>query len=394
MRATAAVPLLLALCACGKAAQAPPALVSDSAGIHLVQYSDTSGAPVWRVDAGTGLVLGAGSDTTHLFRVTTALRLDDGRILVGDGGDHRLLLFDASGRLERLVGHEGEGPGEFKDLSLVSDAWPDSLLVWDAMARRLSVFDRSGTFVRSFGLATTDSVPYASVTGVYADGSFAAASPVLLRGPVPTGRHAFRTTTYHFDRDGGYIAGTGDFATSETYVETFPGGFSVAPVLFGRRTYRLVSGNGFVFVSTDRYELRFYRSDGVLVRIVRRTPLARVVTSGARAAEEKRLVDETPESRRDEVRKTLASEDVPELLPEIAGAVSDGLGRIWVQAFMPGDAQAGEPWWVYGTDGSLLGKVELPAGFRLTDAGSDFVLGVQKDDLGVESVVRMRLLTR
>jgi hypothetical protein len=394
MKGKAAVPLLLTLCACGKAPEAPSALVSDSAGIHIVQYSPASAAPAWRVDTNTGLVLGAESDTVHLFGVTTALQLEGGGILVADGGDHRLLFFDAAGALERSVGRQGEGPGEFKELGVVSDAWPDSLLVWDRMARRLSVLDRSGTFVRSFGLATTDSVPYASVTGVYADGTFAATGAVLLGGGISSGRHAFQVATYHYGRDGAYIAGTGRFPTSETYFETFSGGFSLAPVLFGTNTHRLVSGNRFVFVSTDRYELRFYRSDGVLVRIVRRTPLARPVTSGARAAEEKRLVDETQEARRNEVRKTLASEDVPKLLPEIAGVESDGLGRIWVQAFMPGDAQAGEPWWVYGPDGSLLGKVELPAGFRLTDAGSDFVLGVQKDDLGVESVVRMRLLTR
>ncbi len=37
--------------------------------------------------------------------------------------------------------------------------------------------------------------------------------------------------------------------------------------------------------------------------------------------------------------------------------------------------------------------IELPTRFRLTDAGTDFLLGVMTDEFGVETVVQMPLLT-
>lgn len=394
MKARATLPLLLALCACRGAPGTPSVLVSDSAGVRIVRYAVQAAAPLWHVDTAASVVVGAADDTLNLFGVGTALELGDGEIVVADGGNHRVLFFDASGKLERSVGRRGEGPGEFEDVDVVSDAWPDSLLVCDRMLRRVSVFDHGGTFVRSFRLATTDSVTYPFVSGVYADGSFAVSNAVIpVSGSMRTGRQSFRLWVYHYDRDGGYVGETGRLYGGETYFVAFAGGFTVAPVLFGTRTYRLVSKSRLVFVSSDRYELRYYRPDGTLTQIVRRAALARPLTSAERTVEEDRLVAREPEARRPQLRKTLASEDVPDRLPEIHAVESDGLGRIWVQAFMPGAAQAREPWWVYAPDGTLLGRIVLPPAFRLTDAGQDFVLGVRTDSLGVESVVRMPLST-
>ena len=70
--------------------------------------------------------------------------------------------------------------------------------------------------------------------------------------------------------------------------------------------------------------------------------------------------------------------------------LGDDEGNLWVEEFtVPGEPPAG--WTVFGTEGRLLGTVDLPEEFRPLHIGSDFVLGVATDDLGVERVRMYRL---
>jgi hypothetical protein len=46
---------------------------------------------------------------------------------------------------------------------------------------------------------------------------------------------------------------------------------------------------------------------------------------------------------------------------------------------------------VFDRDGLLIGRVEGPEGFEITDSGPDYILGVAKDDLDVERVRLYRL---
>jgi hypothetical protein len=50
-------------------------------------------------------------------------------------------------------------------------------------------------------------------------------------------------------------------------------------------------------------------------------------------------------------------------------------------------------WNVFDRDGALLGAVSVPARLRVKQIGTDFVLGVAVDDLGIEHV-QLYSLTR
>jgi hypothetical protein len=64
--------------------------------------------------------------------------LGGGRIAVDDYDGKRVLVFDSTGHLTRIIGRGGSGPGEFQTPTLVQTFAADSLLVWDAALRRLS----------------------------------------------------------------------------------------------------------------------------------------------------------------------------------------------------------------------------------------------------------------
>lgn len=42
---------------------------------------------------------------------------------------------------------------------------------------------------------------------------------------------------------------------------------------------------------------------------------------------------------------------------------------------------------VFASDGTLLGRVPFPPGIEVLEIGTDYVLGVTEDELGVERVV-------
>jgi hypothetical protein len=75
--------------------------------------------------------------------------LDDGRIVVANGGSQELRYFDGEGTFLFSVGQEGEGPGEFRRPTRVRRAGPDTLLVWDQSLRRISYLSSAGTYLGS-----------------------------------------------------------------------------------------------------------------------------------------------------------------------------------------------------------------------------------------------------
>ena len=49
-------------------------------------------------------------------------------------------------------------------------------------------------------------------------------------------------------------------------------------------------------------------------------------------------------------------------------------------------------WTVFSPEGSMLGHVDTPPGFRVDDIGSDYVLGRWQDELNVEEIHLCRLI--
>jgi hypothetical protein len=125
--------------------------VRDSAGIRIVEnfapvWSDTGG---WRLDSIPTVEIGAGlgDATNELFRVRNVELLEDGHIMVANGGTAQLLVLDSAGNFVRTIGDRGEGPGEFWDVLGMYRCAGDTLVVNEG--HRVSVLDPRGRFVRA-----------------------------------------------------------------------------------------------------------------------------------------------------------------------------------------------------------------------------------------------------
>jgi hypothetical protein len=96
-------------------------------------------------------------DSSPVVRVS-GLDLDDfGRLAVADASEGNVKLFDRAGRLLRILGRKGEGPGEFSQPRFPRFTRDGGLYVGDGQLGRVLRFDSSGSFLRqsSYNLIPT-----------------------------------------------------------------------------------------------------------------------------------------------------------------------------------------------------------------------------------------------
>ena len=95
-------------------------VVRDSAGIRIVENStgQWESKDQWYLGSAPLIDIGGetGDPNSELYRVVGALRLDDGRIVIANGGSHQLRFYDPSGGYVGAAGGRGDGPGEFQGI--------------------------------------------------------------------------------------------------------------------------------------------------------------------------------------------------------------------------------------------------------------------------------------
>jgi hypothetical protein len=108
------------------------------------------------------------------------------------------------------------------------------------------------------------------------------------------------------------------------------------------------------------------------------------------------------EDRRAATRERLAAFPEPDLLSSFWRFLVDEDGYVSVRPYEPlmhalalGERPSGPggEWLVISPEGAEVGWIEVPAGLELVQVTSNSVVGLHRDDLGVESV-RVHLLTR
>ncbi len=88
-------------------------------------------------------------DSAPIVRISGIDVDADGRILIGDVSEGNVKLFSPEGRLRRVIGRKGSGPGEFEQPRYPRFG-PDGLIyVADAQNPRIQAFDSTGRLVAS-----------------------------------------------------------------------------------------------------------------------------------------------------------------------------------------------------------------------------------------------------
>lgn len=372
---------------------------SDSAGVQIV----TSRAPVWGPDEGWHVVpdpevsLG-GMDSAEghvIWEVRGGARLSDGRIALLSGGQTapRLSIFDRAGGLVRQIGRSGRGPGEFVEPQHLQYLTGDTLVVWERHFGRITSFDTAGTVIGTrhldlerlfvplrFGGSSRLLLPLV-------DGSLIAQASPPSPAPdeIPLGQLYRSPLTYVRVRED-YSADTlGWYGSIEAAHPTFPG-MPVFPLFPAMSSVAASRDPLMLFVSNgDGSGIRVFDSNGRLVRIIRRDVPPHLISPEERARALVRMVGEEGNEWYEERLQKYAHQTHR---PDMTVIFVDLESHVW--AYERARSSGWVDWNVFEPAGTWLGRVRVPP-MDVLEIGSDYILGVQRDALGVASVHEYRL---
>jgi len=385
----AAFPLLAG---CGENGAGSNATVADSAGVMIV----TSSAPRWNASSGwqvsdaPALMIGepATSEADEFSNIRRVHSLADGTIIVVNARRPvGIRLFSPTGEHIRTIGREGAGPGELRAIWDVWIARPDTIVVFDGRLSRVSYFDPQGTLLETvtFEQRSTNMswLPWSR----FADGTFLMRRNVFIEN-VDGGSGRSLAPSVRGRATGEIMDTIGVFPETDYY--TLPSGYP-GFVRYGRRAVLYVSGTSYFRGMGDTFMIDEYDMDGRQIRSIRRAYEPRPITAVIRQQLMDQEVEAARPDRRDAVRQTWIDRPVAETFPAYGETwIRDAAGNLWIQNFAtPVDPPA--PWSVFDPRGVWLGDVAFAAGFTPHEIGDDYVLGVFRDSLDVETVRRYTL---
>lgn len=376
--------------------------VYDSAGVTVVA-NPVSGlwteAAAWRLEEELRIGVVDG-DPMREFGSVAGLTVDDsGRIYVLDSMAREIRVFDQDGRFVSAFGNRGSGPGELSSPSAVLIGRGDTILVPDVRNGRVQRF--------------------------LTDGSPAGPSPMDLAGGFPVDWRARDGLLLEVLRPHPSSSATGDAARTLVLLRD-SGGEVIDTLLEMRSSGALSFRNGMpqmvAFSPEPRWALL---EDGRLAsgrlsayRLEIQDPtgqLERVVT---KSFEQKPLRDSDRRALRERIRESYGrgplSADREQMIrtmefgthfPAFANLFGGPHGTLWVQralqvsAFGPDDhvefglhAFATPEYDIFDREGRYLGTMTPPNGFDPMMARGEHIYGVQRDDLDVQYVVRLRVV--
>jgi len=391
MFSLAPLPLSFFLGACAPETGSPPEDAGftrvDSAGVTVVESAEPAWADgeAWTLTQDPTLSIGAvdGPEEYILYRTVSPIRLDDGRILFSDAGAQRLRFYDEQGVFLGSSGADGEGPGEFRSPGFIWRLGADSVAVMDFRLLRTSVFDLDGNFGRIIQLeGGPPGLAYPA--GMFGDGTFLAQVSIEDDG-VYEGETAgtFRDQIQYrrFDRDGQFVDTLVILPGSELYRGAHAdgsGGFTTNPH-HGLSAHTIVGPSSWFYGSSETFEIQEWSQGGDLSKVIRLARGTRAMPQDVVTEWEERLLEMNSRSR-----ALWGAIPLPDRLPAYEQLLLDRAGNLWVAEYLV--LEETPTWQVFAPDGRWLGTVATPADGRIMDIGEDYVLGVWRDEMGVETV--------
>lgn len=418
MRLRSAIPLLALVVAAGCGDPA-----GDGAAGDLVMRVDTVGdtivvrterGSVWGADARLEPVLRIGelegSDEYVFGNIGGVAMTPDGDLYVLDAQVPAVRVYDGAGRHARSFGSRGGGPGELArptGLALLPDG---RVLVSDPANGRANVYSGDGEPVDSWrisgGFMTSNQVQTtvsgeAYVLGMVSEPMVMPIRSGLLRvGPEGTPADTIHAPSWDFEPP----VLLADFTSGQSRAR------SMMPLPFAPQAPWAFSPLGYVVggVST-RYAVDAFLPDGRVLRMERALdPVP--VTAGERAYREFLTVRNM---RNTDAGWRWSGPPIPSTKAPFTSIRADMDGRIWVRIAAPGEVippderpeprpgqEAGpEPWRepdvydVFDDDGRLLGTLAMPPRFSWYGSRGDRVWGITRDELDVQYVTVLRLVT-
>jgi hypothetical protein len=371
--------------------KAPPGLlVNDSAGIRITINRDRASSFA-QVSSTPRLSLGGENNQgpTQFFRIQNIYVDVNRRVWIADGQSRELRIFGPDGSHLVSRGGRGAGPGEFAAIRLLGGRSGDSVFVADDANGRLSVYSPEGDFVRTQQILFDDH-PTPRLFKVFADGSVLGQVPRILMASATRAGQVLGDSA-NLVRVNPELRQWRPYgsAMGPRWIWT---GRGQVPVPFTANAAFDVLGDYVHLVSGSTFQIRVFR-EGRLLEIYRIDRPSRGVSDADVAAYAKFTETYIPKGQQAEYLAALDNAARPQELPAFARLIVSTDSHVWAQRYQV-DPSAAQWWDVFDVGRRLVGQVETPPNFVVTHIAADQIVGVWRDDVGVEYVRSYSLLKR
>lgn len=350
-------------------------MIGDSAGVRIVEHAESEGV-LFDVGSTALLEVGLGETTDlPLFGVAGGVLTRAGEFVVADAGNFRLVRWSIGGELLSITARQGDGPGEFQNITWMHPT-DSGLALYDSRSRRISWFTMTGGFQRSVQFDVERPDPPSDDAIVASGGALgvvgpskilgypmAYADPAGEAGPLP-----FYGEVAVFDSTRSQPRPVGRFMLIEWYEDPSIEGFPMANRM--ETPVAHWSGRGDLIAIADAVSHR--------VDVLREGSRMTVIL------ESRSRLSFSPDSIPSEYQ--LAADS----LQAYRDICVDSERRIWVKPAVS-EGEMMTRWRVFSEHGSRLGDLSLPTDAKVLDATESLILLLRRSELGEESVELWRL---
>jgi len=364
---------------------------ADSTGVETVRVSDVHMLDLPEVEL---RLLHTTTTIPDLFfeRVIAATFLPDSSLVVADGRLFELTFLAPDGTVRARSGREGEGPGEYLNITRIAVGPDGAPFVFDWRQRRLTFLDSQGTVTDIIRLGQGAGLGAAVPLSRLGSGEVLAA--LETRPTLPPGIQRGPVFLVLADEVGEIVDTLGQWAGKERHVgdDWNPVGFGLTALFSGRGEHALVGTN-------DSLNLTLYRGAAPVTRI-RGGYSPRMVTAAEKEEWTETFLGIFPEEVRASWRRRLEQSTIRDTYPAYGAISVDADGRIWIGDY-PRLADEMRRWTILEADGTPVGTLRLPV-LRPTwledtvavtgqpnevlDVAHGRIAVLRRDELGVEFV--------
>ncbi len=349
----------------------------------------------WRLNAEPMLRIGSERDTNTTFSfVGPVVRLSTGRVAVVDGGSAEIRFFSASGQFLFKRGRKGQGPGEFASIDAMVLSG-DTLAIFDYDQQRLTLLTAAGEFLETSRIQPGLQGP----VRLYPLGRLRSGAWLVHPVPVTSMRHndgLFQDSTRvgvlanaasSPKWFGSYLRAT-HLAVNPTNAER---ALSVGIYQLGPRLTWAATGDEVWLGNTSSRDIAVVDKTGRPLRTIRVPWPTEPLDAGAlmrlRSAAIQRA---TTDVARRVAEARYSDKNIPRTGPVYGMLVPLTDGLVMVERFQL-EAGPTREFAVLDATGSYVAGLKLPAGFTVKSGSADYLLGSQRDALGVETVHMYRV---
>lgn len=351
----------------------------------------------WQAHERTRIGVVSGDPAQEFGRVMGVVKLRDGRIIVADHQALELKVFTGGGEYEQSLGGQGRGPGEFVGLTRLVRLPGDTVVAGNNL--KMVTFSPEGSFVREQLMGWSGAVtPPLFVETQYPlnNGEFLLYALTSSSGQKEE-RELFRSSTMYLvaERETGVKDTLGSFGGLEQMTYQDVEGSHTAIPLFPASTMLMIGTNHLVVGDQAADSVLRYDLETKELTWIRLPLKAQAIPEAVRREASASSCDWTSDEDR-RVRCEASLRMLPEQrrFPMFEDLAVDSLGRVWVKEYPQTASRENAVWIVIQSEGQATATVQLPENVRPMQIGRDYILGLVRDELGVQSVREYEVVRR